>query len=128
MPKLSDYFKPDNIKNYLNGRFNKFRAEWDILPAHIMEQALYRAILCKPCYDAGKCHGCGCPTPDMFYSTTKVDSDGKWDKMLNKEDWDIFKEENEIDLAEVTMDKIKTDATLTNLIDKFLKKQDALKR
>jgi hypothetical protein len=92
-----DYFNVKNIRNYAQGHWNKMLdARFNHLEDHIKEQALYRANLCKPCYDNGKCTECGCSTPVMFFSPSKVDAKGKWGKMLNKEQWETFKKENEL--------------------------------
>lgn len=83
-PKLSD------IKNFLQGYYNYYQAE--SLPEYITEQVQLRAYLCAPCLQNGKCTGCGCKTPHMFYSNTKVDSNGKWAEFLNEKQWKALKE------------------------------------
>lgn len=98
---LKDYLSMSNISNFINGTFNKLKDDFELLQPHIKEQALYRAILCKPCYDNGSCLECGCKTPDMFYSVNKTDANGKWGKMLNADAWEIFKQNNHIELDQL---------------------------
>jgi hypothetical protein len=110
--------KKDNIKNFIQGHLNKFldNTEYMSLELHIKEQVIYRASLCQDCYYNGSCLKCGCKTPDMFYSTNKVDSLGKWKEMLDKEQWNIFKVDNKIDMN-----------SLSNIAEELKKKkQDSM--
>jgi hypothetical protein len=97
--KLGDYFKIDNIKNFVEGKWNKFKGYSTFLrlEQHLREQAIYRAILCRECYVNEICLLCGCQTPDMFYAPAKECPDDKWKTMLSKDQWEEFKEINEID-------------------------------
>ena len=107
MKKLTwkDYFNVKNIKNYVQGHWNQMLDKrFDHLEDHVKEQALYRANLCKHCYDNGKCTECGCKTPVMFFSPSKVDALGRWGKMLNKEEWEQFKIDNELPVKFAFMD------------------------
>lgn len=90
---IKQFFNPNNIKDYIQGNFRylKFELGRD-LETHEIEQALWRAYQCQHCLVAGKCHGCGCKTPAMFFSPNKTDHDEKWDKMLEKKEWEEFKE------------------------------------
>lgn len=107
--KLGEYFKMSNIRNFIEGSWNKFKShsKFLTLDEHIKEQAVYRAILCKDCYNNGHCLHCGCATPDMFFAPNKVDHQKKWDKMLGKDEWEKFKEENEITNLDFDFTKIK---------------------
>jgi hypothetical protein len=100
MKKLTwkDYFDTNNIRNFVNGYWNKLKddSHYMSLQPHIKEQILYRMNLCKECYVNGSCIECGCKTPEMFYAQAKVDSKGRWDKMMNKEKWEEFKQEKEL--------------------------------
>lgn len=98
--KLKDYFSLYNIRNFFDGKWNKFKqnSKFFGLEQHIQEQAVYRASLCEQCYEAPACLECGCGSPDLFYSPKKIDALGKWGEMLPKEEWEKFKEENNIDM------------------------------
>lgn len=60
--------------------------------AEYYEQVAYRFDQCRDCVDAGHCHHCGCTMPDAALVKSNKCSAGKWDKMLNKEDWNTYKE------------------------------------
>lgn len=74
-PSISDYFKYKNIRDYVQGTYNYYFK--DNIETHRREQAFYRAYLCKPCLDNGKCMHCGCATPHLFFAPNKVDANGK---------------------------------------------------
>jgi hypothetical protein len=97
--KLSDYFKLSNIRNFIEGSWNKFKSHSNFLKLeeHLREQALYRAVLCKECYKEGQCVVCGCRTPDMFYAPKKECPSKEWGEMLSKEEWDKKKGQESID-------------------------------
>lgn len=78
---------PANVKNFVEGNYNYYISR----PSHIEEQANYRAYLCQSCHNEGRCPHCGCRTPQMFYSPSKVDSQGRWGRMLPPDEWDSFK-------------------------------------
>ena len=107
--KLKDYFKLSNVRNFIEGSWNKFKSHSNflVLDEHIREQAVYRAMLCKECYVNESCLHCGCATPDMFFAPNKEDAKNKWGKMLSKEDWETFKLDNEIDNLDIDFTKIK---------------------
>jgi len=90
----------NNIKDFVQGYYNYFRNYLDdeSLPKHVREQALYRAMQCVGCLNNGKCTECGCATPAMFFSPGKEDSLGRWGKMIDSAEWEIFKSENNIEL------------------------------
>ncbi len=89
--KLSD-ITTYNTLNFLQGYYNTAKHYLDTLPQHIQEQAIHRAVLCSDCLKLGKCKVCKCSTPAMFLAPNKHDSMNKWGAMLEKEEWDIFKE------------------------------------
>ncbi len=97
--KWEEYFKMENVRNFFEGTFNKFRDNFEFmsLAPHIKEQTVYRAMLCKDCYSNGSCKDCGCNTPDMFYAPNKVDALNKWGAMItDARMWEIYKKENNI--------------------------------
>lgn len=78
---------PTNVKNFVQGNYNYYISR----PPHIEEQANYRAFLCQDCHTSGRCSHCGCKTPQMFFSPSKVDALKKWGKMLDPTEWSVFK-------------------------------------
>ena len=83
------------LKEIINGHVNYLKNKFNYsLEPHIVQQAEYRAELCKDCLEATKCPHCGCPTPQAFFSQYKVCPQGKWDAMMDKEDWTNFKIKN----------------------------------
>jgi hypothetical protein len=93
-----DYFSLNNIRNFVGGYWNKFKDDnyFMSLQPHVKEQVIYRANLCKECYVNGSCLECGCKTPEMFYAAAKVDSKGRWGKIMNVTDWEKFKIDNSL--------------------------------
>jgi len=77
------------LNNIFDGYF--LHHSKDAIPAHIQEQALYRAFLCKPCVDRGYCDLCGCRSPHLFLAPNKTDARNKWSKMVSHSDWEEFK-------------------------------------
>jgi len=57
---------------------------------HIKEQAIHRIAQCSDCFEKGRCPHCGCLSPALFFSPTKKDKLGKWDKMMDKENWNRY--------------------------------------
>lgn len=69
-----------------------------LVPFHIVEQIVYRSVVCKECNQKGKCVGpCGCKTPALFYSYYLSCSEGRWGPFLNRKNWKAYKEMLEID-------------------------------
>lgn len=99
-----DYFDVNNIRNFVNGYWNKLKddSHFMSLQPHVKEQILYRMNMCKECYVNGSCLECGCKTPEMFYAQAKVDSKGRWGKMMDKDKWEVFKQENELNPLALT--------------------------
>lgn len=90
--------KIKDISNFIQGYSNRFKDYFGHLPLHIKQQAQYRASLCEDCLNNGRCKHCGCSTPSMFYSETKVDSENKWQQMLPPDLWNKFIEDNELNI------------------------------
>lgn len=86
--KIKD-ITPSNIRNFVEGNINFYTKSY---PRYQLEQFLYRAYLCKPCLENGKCTHCGCKTPQMFFAPRKQDSQDKWPPFYFHEiDWDEYK-------------------------------------
>jgi hypothetical protein len=96
--KLKDILNPKNVRNFVEGNYMMWKDQLSNvgIQKHYKEQAIYRALLCRPCLDNGRCLICKCKTPNMFFSINKEDSDGKWGKMLEAKEWEAFKLANGI--------------------------------
>lgn len=79
----------NKMRDFVEGNYHYFNKKHNA--EHINEQALWRAYLCSDCLKAGKCRICNCKTPNMFFSPNKIDSAGKWKKMLPANEWEAFK-------------------------------------
>ena len=62
-----------------------------VVPIHIIEQIMYRTLVCNDCMENGKCKHCGCNTPALFYSYFLSCSEGKWGPFMNKKNWAEYK-------------------------------------
>lgn len=87
-PKITE----ENILNFLSGYKNLALTKIKKSPPWMEEMVEYRAFLCKPCLDNGKCLYCGCSTPGLFYAPLKKDPQKRWPTILNEEAWNQFKE------------------------------------
>jgi len=123
-----------NIKNFFEGNYNllKYNLSQNI-EDHIKEQALYRAMLCSSCLEAGKCKICNCSTPGLFFAPKKEDSEGRWSKMMSEEEWNAYKQSMDLkipnDFLEIKEEPYRfikrKDFTNFDLMDKnFLSKVD----
>ena len=101
--KTTDYFKFNNIKNFVQGNWNKLKQDSYFLKldVHIQEQAIYRASLCRDCFNSTSCLVCGCAVPQLFYAPNKEDANDKWGKMLSETEWEEFKKSNNIDVKAI---------------------------
>jgi hypothetical protein len=64
-----------------------------LVPYHIVEQILYRSLVCRECLDKGSCVGpCGCKTPALFYSYFLSCSEGRWGPFMNRKNWNEYKQ------------------------------------
>lgn len=87
--KFVEYFKPKNWLSVIRAWINR-----DKYPLHIIEQLHSRYLECGPCYNNGSCLHCGCSTrePINKFSDLKATcSDGKWEEVKSKEEWEARK-------------------------------------
>jgi hypothetical protein len=107
--KLRDIMNPTNVRDFIEGNYMMWKDQLrnSGIAKHYKEQAIYRALLCRPCLVNGRCVECGCKTPNMFFSINKEDSQKKWGKMLEAEEWEAFKKDNDIDELPDSFDLIK---------------------
>lgn len=83
IPNISD------VKNFVEGNYNFYTQ--DSLPTHIVEQVELRKFLCQPCLENKACLHCGCKTPNVFYSPSKIDADNKWGPFMSEIQWNALK-------------------------------------
>jgi hypothetical protein len=120
--RIKDIFSAKNIRNFVEGNINilKDKTNFMKLDQHIKEQAIYRASLCIECLDNGACLVCGCGTPQMFYAPKKLDSKEKWGEMLDKDEWNKYKEENNITIPNIDLAAMEVDAKYNEDSLKFM--------
>lgn len=86
-----------NIKAYAQGNYRLFLDKFDKLDSHIKEQVIYRESIADPeCKAIGECK-CGCPIPDLFYAD-KTCEDSCYPVLMNKSEWNKYKQDNNIDI------------------------------
>lgn len=81
----------NNISNFIEGNINKTKHSLEMLNEHIEEQVEYRKTFCKDCEELGKCVYCNCSYPGRLYSTPSCNYGDRFPDLMNKEDWDEFK-------------------------------------
>lgn len=96
--EIGKILNPSNIRDFVQGNYMMLKDSLTNkgIQEHYKEQAIYRAMLCKPCLLNGSCTVCKCKTPNMFFSFHKVDAGGKWGAMMELPEWEAYKEENDI--------------------------------
>lgn len=86
----------NNIKNYIEGTTRAMQNSLGVLPEYIREQVVIRMMKCQDdCIPSGKCINCGCKAPQRLYTTESCNISRHTD-LMNKEEWQIYKEENGI--------------------------------
>lgn len=91
---------PKNILHFLEGHFKWLGDEFKILPRHMKEQVIYRTQFCKDdCIPAGFCRYCGCDLPGKFYVSESCNGEERFPDMMNSEDWQNYKIENNIKIG-----------------------------
>jgi len=97
-----------DVRNFIEGNLNylKSSSRFMKLEVHIQEQAICRAVSCLECLNAGACTECGCTTPHMFYAPKKEDAKERWGVMLEKDDWEAYKEEHNLEVPNIDLASI----------------------
>ena len=85
-----------NIKHWIEGNGNMLLNSIGMLPEQIIEQVAYRSLKCIGCLSEGKCKYCGCDLPGKFYVTESCNNGDIFPDLMNEEDWNKFKIDNEI--------------------------------
>lgn len=69
--------------------------------ANYAEQITYRLKRCPDCVANGSCYHCGCNMPEKALAPCSSCSAGKWPSYLSKEEWEKYKEDNQISILVV---------------------------
>lgn len=93
--KLSQ-ITPSNIKGFIQGNFRKFMEDYPgVIEDYIYEQVQWRlGIMDENCLINKQCP-CTCSVPNKQYEDRQCEK-GCYPDMMNKEDWEKFKLENNI--------------------------------
>ena len=87
-----------NIKGYLQAHYRQALDELDYLEPHIKEQAefrLWRVEEKSPeCYKNNICTHCGCEVSSKVFEDRACSANWCYGEMLNKEQWEFFKEKH----------------------------------
>jgi hypothetical protein len=87
----------NKILQFVEGNLNMFGDKFDLFPEHKKEQLLYRLDICKnDCVIEGKCIYCGCSVPGKLYVSTSCNSGERFPNMMESEEWEKYKIENNI--------------------------------
>lgn len=96
-----DILNPARWTAYTDGnniRNKGITLQYDEIVAY-SEQVVYRKSLCGQCFEQGSCTHCGCVMPLSGVTPSSFCSGGNWDKMMRPEEWEKFKQENDINLG-----------------------------
>lgn len=88
-----------NVGAYIQGKtrmlVQKYGNEFFSLDNHIKEQIVWRESKANSfCLSNNECK-CGCPLPDLFFAD-KTCEDACYPVMMNKDEWELYKIENNI--------------------------------
>lgn len=86
-----------SIKSFARGHSNLLLRRLGLYPQFKQEQVLYRLSVCKDdCVRTGRCMNCGCPTYEKMHDPISCNQGVKFPDMMDKEDWDEYKNDNNI--------------------------------
>lgn len=95
----------NNIKQFFQGNLRMFAdtlgrytTKYLRLDKHIQEQVFYRGSKCQDCLKEKKCLYCGCAVPGKWFADQQCKGKRWPDMMLKAEDWDKYKQENNIEI------------------------------
>lgn len=95
--KLKDILNRKNIASFIEGYSKFFYDEIIGLPEHIQEQVIWRLEQCKDdCVVTGKCKNCGCPTKKKVFVNKSCNGGERFPDLQTKEEWEEFKQKNNI--------------------------------
>jgi len=86
----------NDVESYLEGNFSYYANKLGLYPEYLQEQIKYRLSKCKDdCLPQRKCRNCTCPPKKKLY-VTKSCNPMRFPDLMNKEDWNEYKERNNI--------------------------------
>ena len=88
-----------NIKQFIEGNTNMLLAEAGMQAPHLKEQVAYRMLICQPCMETGQCEVCGCSVPGKLYVKKSCNKGKRFPDMMDAEDWNQFKSDNNITIS-----------------------------
>ena len=90
---------PNKIYQYFQGNLRLLGSHFNTLSPHLKEQVIYRMTICEEdCVKSGKCKYCLCDLPGKFYTDISCNLGEKFPDLMEKEDWEIYKKEHDINL------------------------------
>jgi hypothetical protein len=88
---------PTKIFQFIEGNLKMFGDKMHLLSSHEKEQVAYRALICKDdCIKLEYCVYCGCDIPGKLYVKKSCNAGERFPNLMNKQDWEKFKLDNEI--------------------------------
>lgn len=93
---------PKKIFQFFEGNLKMLGDQFHLLSAHEKEQVAYRAEICKnDCMRDGYCKNCGCSVPGKLYVKESCNQGSRFPDLMNKEDWEQFKLDNNIEIHDI---------------------------
>lgn len=89
---------PEKLRQYIEGNLKWLGDSFKLLPKHQKEQVLWRAQICKDCVEQGYCKYCGCSVPGKLYVSKSCNDGEIFPDMMDKQDWDEYKQKNNIQI------------------------------
>jgi hypothetical protein len=88
---------PKNILYFIEGNLKMLGDKINLLPKHKKEQVLYRSQICEDdCMKLKSCKYCGCAVPGKLYVNKSCNNGERFPDMMNLDEWEIYKKENNI--------------------------------
>ncbi|CAB4175557.1 hypothetical protein UFOVP1247_216 [uncultured Caudovirales phage] len=88
-----------NIGQFIEGNIKMLGDKMHLLSDHEKEQVAYRALICRDeCIELGYCVYCGCDIPGKLYVKQSCNSGERFPDLMAKQEWEQFKQDNQINL------------------------------
>lgn len=89
--------KAKDIASFLQGNWRYYKNKLMVSPLYIREQVEYRLQICRnDCLIKNKCVYCGCPPQKKSWTDTSCNGGERFPDLMNKQDWEQFKKDNNI--------------------------------